>query len=372
MLARTLPPRLAPRLARTSSPSTSTIRHARANSTASSALTAVKIVEVGPRDGLQNEKSVIPPEVKIELINRLNRAGLTTIEAGSFVSPKWVPQMAGTADVISRMERVPGSSYPVLVPNLKGLELLLDLLAKHPPGAGTPPPTDEIAIFTAATEGFCKANTNCSIAESLERLEAVTKKALDHGLRVRGYVSVVIDCPYEGRVSQTKVRDVTKALLDMGCYEVSLGDTVGTGTPAQVRALLETLMSGASAMPAGKLAGHYHDTFGTAVANIMASLDMGLRTFDASVGGLGGCPYSPGATGNVATEDVVYALRDSKYTTGADLDAVVDVGDWISKKLNRRNASRAGTATLAKRERKQIEKERENDGGAAESIAAKL
>lgn len=330
----------------------------------------VNIVEVGPRDGLQNEKSVIPPEVKIELINRLNRAGLKTIEAGSFVSPKWVPQMAGTADVITRMERLHGNHYPVLVPNLKGLEHLLDVLSDHPPSAeGTPPPTDEIAVFTAATNSFSKANTNCTIAESLERIEHVTKKALDHGLRVRGYVSVVISCPYEGNVSAGTVRDVAKALLDMGCYEVSLGDTVGTGTPFRVRAMLETVLG---AVPAARLAGHYHDTFGTAVANIMASLDMGLRTFDASVGGLGGCPYSPGATGNVATEDVLYALQGSRYTADGDLDALVDIGDWISKKLGRENASRAGRAILARRERERLEKERENDGGAAESIAAKL
>ncbi|EKM56740.1 uncharacterized protein PHACADRAFT_254033 [Phanerochaete carnosa HHB-10118-sp] len=368
--------RLSPRLAKSVSHARSTLA-VRASCSRTYATTTnadhVNIVEVGPRDGLQNEKSVIPPEVKIELINRLNRAGLKTIEAGSFVSPKWVPQMAGTADVISRMERLPGNYYPVLVPNLKGLELLLDLLAKHPPSAGgPPPPTNEIAVFTAATEAFCKANTNCSIVESLERIHAVTRKALDHGLRVRGYVSVVISCPYEGKVSPQKVKEVTRALLDIGCYEVSLGDTVGTGTPATVREMLETVMGGAGTVPANKLAGHYHDTFGTAVANIMTSLDMGLRTFDASVGGLGGCPYSPGATGNVATEDVLYALKGSKYTTDGDLDALVDVGDWISKKLQRTNASRAGKAILARREREHLEKERENDGGAAEVISAKL
>ncbi|KAH8097004.1 aldolase [Cristinia sonorae] len=336
----------------------------------------VNIVEVGPRDGLQNEKSVIPPEVKIDLINRLGRAGMDIVEAGSFVSPKWVPQMAGTAEVISHMERLPGHRYPVLVPNLKGLELLLGLLAKHPSSSTTPPLTDEIAVFTAATDAFTKANTNCTIAESLARLEPVTRKALDHGLRVRGYVSVVITCPYTGKVDYKKVKEVARALLDMGCYEVSLGDTVGTGNPTSVREMLETVMGGADGLPPAKLAGHFHDTFGTAVANVMTALDMGIRTVDTAVGGLGGCPYSPGATGNVATEDVMYALQGSKYSYPGDLRAMVDIGAWISDRLNRQNASRAGKAILAKRLREQkvnsVERERERDGGAAETIAAKL
>ncbi|TCD59802.1 hypothetical protein EIP91_011414 [Steccherinum ochraceum] len=336
----------------------------------------VDIVEVGPRDGLQNEKTVIPPEVKVDLINRLGRAGMDIVEAGSFVSPKWVPQMAGTADVISQMERLHGHRYPVLVPNTKGLELLLDLLAKHPASPSTPAPTDEIAMFSAATDAFTKANTNCTIAESLARLEPVARKALDNGLRVRGYVSVVITCPYTGKVDSAKVKEVARALLDMGCYEVSLGDTVGTGNPTSVRAMLETVMGGSAGLPAAKLAGHFHDTFGTAVANVMTALDMGIRTIDAAVGGLGGCPYSPGATGNVATEDVMYALQGSKYSYPGDLNAMVDIGAWISDVLGRQNASRAGKAILAKKTRerkfKELEPKRERDGGNAETIAAKL
>ncbi|KAF7792202.1 hypothetical protein EIP86_003235 [Pleurotus ostreatoroseus] len=308
----------------------------------------VTIVEVGPRDGLQNERRSIPQEVKIELISRLGHAGMPIIEAGSFVSPKWVPQMAGTADVIRGMERIPGRHYPVLVPNLKGLENLLEVLAQTPAAKDSPPPTDEIAIFTAATDSFCKANTNCTILESLDRLQPVVEKAKDNGLRVRGYVSVVIACPYSGEVDPDTVSRVTQALLDMGCYEVSLGDTTGNGTPATVRTMLEAVMKDVSP---NLLAGHFHDTFGTAVANVMAALDMGIRTIDASVAGLGGCPYSPGATGNVATEDVLYALRDSQYTASGNLDAMVDVGDWISRKLERKNASRAATAILSRRQK---------------------
>lgn len=336
-----------------------------------SSKTHVNIVEVGPRDGLQNEKSIIPPSVKIDLINRLGKAGMTIIESGSFVSPKWIPQMAGTTEVISRMERKQGNHYPVLVPNMKGLELLFDLLSKE--SSSSPPVTDEIAIFTAATDAFSKANTNCTVAESLARLEPVAQKALEKGLRVRGYVSVVISCPYSGKVEPQKVKEVSKALLDMGCYEVSLGDTVGTGNPATIQTMLETVMGG-SGVPSEKLAGHFHDTFGSAVANVITALDMGIRTIDSAVGGLGGCPYSPGATGNVATEDIMYALKDGKYTVDGDLDAMVNIGAWISEKLGRQNASRAGKAILARREqeRKAIEKERERDGGAAETVAAKL
>lgn len=331
----------------------------------------VNIVEVGPRDGLQNEKSIIPPVVKIDLINRLGKAGMTIIESGSFVSPKWVPQMAGTAEVISRMDRHAGNHYPVLVPNMKGLEILFDLLSKDP--SPSPQVTDEIAIFTAATDAFSKANTNCTVAESLERLEPVAQKALEQGLRVRGYVSVVVSCPYSGKVDPQKVKEVSKALLDMGCYEVSLGDTVGTGNPTSIRTMLEAVMSN-NGVPAERLAAHFHDTFGSAVANVITALDMGIRTVDSAVGGLGGCPYSPGATGNVATEDIMYALKDSKYTVPGDLDAMVGIGGWISETLGRQNASRAGKAILARRERdrKKIEKERERDGGAAETIAAKL
>ncbi|KAI0826066.1 hypothetical protein BC629DRAFT_1276456 [Irpex lacteus] len=338
----------------------------------------VKIVEVGPRDGLQNEKSVIPAEVKIDLINRLNDAGMTTIEAGSFVSPKWVPQMAATDKVITGMTRVPGSHYPVLVPNQKGLDNLLSLLSCYPSSSpSTPPPTDEIAVFTAATDAFAKANTNCTVSESLDRLAPVVSAALQRGLRVRGYVSVVIVCPYTGRVRYEDVKSVTRALREMGCYEVSLGDTVGMGTPASVGEMLEVVTGGSGGVPVEVLAGHFHDTFGTAIANVFTALSHGIRTIDAAVGGLGGCPYSPGATGNVATEDVLYALKDSKlYQTHGDLDKMVDVGQWISERLGRENASRAGRAVLAQRGRKEkrreVDRERERDGGDAENVRAKL
>lgn len=311
----------------------------------------VKIVEVGPRDGLQNEKDVVPSDVKVELINRLGRTGLQSIEAGSFVSPKWVPQMAGTAEVITRMERLPGVHYPVLVPNQKGLDNLNEVLKNNSTG---PPPSDEIAIFTAATDAFAKANLNTSVAESLSRLASVTRAALDTGLRVRGYVSVVIACPYTGQVDYTRVKDVTKELIEMGCYEVSLGDTVGVGTPSQVGEMLEEVKK---VVPVEKLAGHFHDTYGTAVANVLTALDHGIRTIDSSVGGLGGCPYSPGATGNVATEDVLYALKNSQYHVDGtasgngtvDLNQIFEIGWWISNKLKRENASRVGRAMRAKR-----------------------
>ncbi|KAL5478304.1 hypothetical protein ACEPAI_2488 [Sanghuangporus weigelae] len=321
----------------------------------------VNIVEVGPRDGLQNEETVIPPAVKVELINRLGRAGLTAIESGSFVSPKWVPQMAGTADVISLMERLPTVHYPVLVPNERGLNNLLKLLDSHSKVGNAPPPTDEIALFTAATDAFCRANTNCTVRESLDRLAPVAERAAKSGLRVRGYVSVVIKCPYSGRVDYNRVRDVSRALLDMGCYEVSLGDTTGAGTPGTV---LNMLSAVASSVPVEKLAcfdqGHFHDTFGSALANIFASLTAGVRTFDSSIAGLGGCPYSPGATGNVATEDVLHALQDSGFEVAGDLPALVDTGFWISEQLGRQNESRAGRAyRAAKLGREGSEKEKE-------------
>ncbi|KAJ3519802.1 hypothetical protein NM688_g9250 [Phlebia brevispora] len=337
----------------------------------------VNIVEVGPRDGLQNEKSVIPAEVKMMLIDRLGQAGMKSIEAGSFVNPKWVPQvcshcshkaqqlsghnaqMADTAEIIQKLQPLPGVHYPVLIPNLKGLQTLLGVLrereSKQP---NTPPPTDEIAVFTAATDAFCQNNTNCTVKESLERIEKVVNVARPVGLRVRGYVSVVITCPYSGKVKPEEVKAVTKELLDIGCYEVSLGDTTGTGTPTTVRTMLETVMAG---LPTNRLAGHFHDTFGTAVANVMTALDMGIRTIDSSVSGLGGCPYSPGATGNVATEDVMYALQDSKYNYPGNLDDMVDVGAWISEKLGRRNASRAATAILARRQRQKELEQKETE-----------
>ncbi|KDQ54174.1 hypothetical protein JAAARDRAFT_196912 [Jaapia argillacea MUCL 33604] len=352
-----------------------------AYSTVPSDSNVVNIVEVGPRDGLQNEKRIVPPDVKVELINRLGRAGMKIIESGSFVSPKWVPQhgyddlqptkppstqMAGTPEVLTRMEKLPGVHYPVLVPNLKGLENLLELLSNTvyntltDPSSSKPttiPPTDEIAIFTSTTDAFSLANTNCTVSESLDRLAIVTQKAREKGLRVRGYVSVVITCPYSGKVDNKQVRDVSKKLLEMGCYEVSLGDTTGMGTPASVGDMLDVVMG---AVPVEKLAGHFHDTFGMGVANALQALDAGVRTLDSSIGGLGGCPYSPGASGNVATEDILYAIQGSKYKTNGevDLDEMVRIGWWISEKLGRENASRAGKAIKARRDRESREDEK--------------
>ncbi|CAL1709489.1 unnamed protein product [Somion occarium] len=327
----------------------------------------VTIVEVGPRDGLQNEETIVSADLKVELIEKLARAGLTHIEAGSFVSPKWVPQMEDTIEVINKMERLPGRHYPVLVPNMKGLDKLLETLARHPKSAPSPPPTDEIAIFSAASDVFSKANTNCTVAEGLARLEPVARKALDNNLQVRG---AVITCPYSGKVDPKKVKDVTKALLDMGCYEVSLGDTVGTGNPTSIYTMLDAVMGGAYAIPPSKLAAHFHDTFGSGVANILVALSMGIRTVDTAVAGLGGCPYSPGATGNVATEDVMYALRGSQYTYPGDLETIADIGAWISEKLEKENGSRAGKAIQARKKEAALMKERERDGGDVESIAA--
>ncbi|KAF5372555.1 hypothetical protein D9758_005189 [Tetrapyrgos nigripes] len=336
----------------------------------------VNIVEVGPRDGLQNEKGIVPVDVKVELIERLALAGCQNIEAGSFVSPKWVPQMAGTAEVITRMTRLPDVHYAVLVPNQKGLDNLNTLLSTYNASSSTsdaettPPPSDEISIFTAATDAFTKANLNTSIAESLSRLRSVARAALDRGLRVRGYVSVAVACPYLGQVDYTKVREVANELREMGCYEVSLGDTVGQGTPAQVAEMLEEVKK---SVPVEMLAGHFHDTYGTAIANVFTALEHGVRTIDSSVGGLGGCPYSPGATGNVATEDVLYALRGSKYHVAGseyghgsiDLDKMTEIGWWISGKLGRESVSRAGRALRA---RKRREAEMDKDG----EIRAKL
>jgi len=318
----------------------------------------INIVEVGPRDGLQNEKgSVIPVDLKVELINRLVRAGVTNVEAGSFVSPKWVPQMGGTAQVLQQKTHAPNVHYAVLVPNQRGLDDLLSLLSSSP--QQNPPLTDEISIFTAATDAFTRANLNCDTSESLRRLAPVARAALDKGLRVRGYVSVVIACPYTGKVDYKRVREVAKELLEMGCYEVSLGDTVGQGTPFEVSEMIAEVSKD---VPITKLAGHFHDTYGTAVANVLAALDSGIRTIDASVGGLGGCPYSPGATGNVATEDILYALQNSPYSVAGtangtiDLKQMVDIGWWISEKLGRESVSRVGRAIRAGEARKEKEK----------------
>lgn len=294
----------------------------------------VKMVEVGPRDGLQNESKSVPTDVKVQLIDRLADAGLRVIEAGSFVSPKWVPQMADTGEVMARIDRRKGVTYPVLVPNMKGLDAAI--------AAGA----TEIAGFAAATETFSQKNTNCSIAESLERQQAVCRAALDAGLRVRGYISVVLGCPYEGEVRPQQVAEVAQRLFDMGCYEVSLGDTVGMGTPAKTQRMIEAVCAH---VPVERLGGHYHDTYGQAIANILASLELGMATFDSSVAGLGGCPYSPGATGNVASEDVLYMLDGMGIETGVDMDALLDAAEFICTHLGRPTVSRAGRALGIKR-----------------------
>ena len=292
----------------------------------------VRIVEVGPRDGLQNEPGELPTAVKVELIERLASAGLPAVEATAFVSPKWVPQMADHTEVLERVRRRPGVSYPVLTPNLKGFE------AARTAGA------TEVAVFGAASEAFSKKNINCSIAESLERFRPLVLEAGKSGIKVRGYVSCVLGCPYEGEVAPGRVADVAGALYDMGCYEISLGDTIGVGTPGKARAMIEAC---ARRVPLERLAGHYHDTYGQALANIYASLEAGVTTFDASVAGLGGCPYAAGASGNVATEDVVYMLHGLDLETGVDLKRLVGIGRWICAVLGREPASKVNKAFKA-------------------------
>jgi len=296
----------------------------------------VKMVEVGPRDGLQNEPVSVPAEVKVALIDRLSEAGYLVVEAGSFVSPKWVPQMADTMEVMAHIRRQPGVTYPVLVPNMKGLEAAIAAKAT------------EVAGFAAATEAFSKRNTNCTIAESIQRQAEVCKAALGAGLRVRGYISVVLGCPYEGEVKPEAVATVSQRLYDMGCYEISLGDTIGTGTPAKAQRMIETV---AKKIPVGKLAGHFHDTYGQALANILAVMELGVATFDSSVAGLGGCPYAKGATGNVASEDVLYMLGGLGIETGVDMGRLLDAAEFICAQLKRPTVSRAGRALAAKREK---------------------
>jgi hydroxymethylglutaryl-CoA lyase len=294
----------------------------------------VKIVEVGPRDGLQNESVTVPAEVKVALVEKLADAGLSVIEAGAFVSPKWVPQMATSGEVFKQIEKRAGVSYPMLVPNLRGLELA------HAVGV------QEIALFAAATETFSQKNTNCSIAESIDRFNAVIERAQDLGIKVRGYVSCVLGCPYEGEVSADTVLMITQKLFDKGCYEVSLGDTIGVGTAGQAQALVELL---ARQVPVQQLAAHFHDTYGQALANILAVMQCGINVIDSSVAGLGGCPYAKGATGNVATEDVVYMLHGMGIETGVDMDGLLDAGRFIGEFLGRDPVSRAATALLRKR-----------------------
>jgi hydroxymethylglutaryl-CoA lyase len=292
----------------------------------------VKIVEVGPRDGLQNEKQLVPTETKIELIERLADAGLRVIEATSFVSPKWVPQMGDNAAVLQGIKRHPAAVYPVLTPNLQGFDAAVQAGAT------------EVAIFGAASESFSRKNINCSIAESLKRFEPVVSAASALEIKVRGYVSCVVACPYEGAVAPAQAASVARTLFDMGCYEVSLGDTIGVGNPASITRMIEAC---AGAVPIERLAGHYHDTYGMAIANIYASLQLGMATFDSSVAGLGGCPYAKGASGNVATEDVVYLLDGLGIATGIDVAKLAAIGAWISSAINRPNGAKAGRALCA-------------------------
>ena len=291
---------------------------------------SVRIVEVGPRDGLQNEKQPIDIATRVQLINMLSAAGLNTIEAGSFVNPAWVPQMAGSEDVFSRINRLPGVRYVALVPNSKGFERAASVNA------------NEVAIFAAASEGFSQKNINCSIEESLARFKPVMSAAKTAGIPVRGYISCVISCPYDGEVSPQKVAEVSERLLAMGCYEISLGDTVGTGTPASVTRMLDAVLK---IVPADKLAVHFHDTYGQALANIYASLQRGIAVIDSSITGLGGCPYAKGAAGNVATEDLVYMLNGLGIQHGVDLNKLIAAGQFISEKLNRKSGSKVALAS---------------------------
>jgi hydroxymethylglutaryl-CoA lyase len=294
---------------------------------------SIRIVEVGPRDGLQNEPTPVSVAARIALIEGLVEAGVKTVEAGSFVSPKWVPQMADTAAVLAGLKRKAGVRYPVLVPNLQGLE------AAEAAGA------KDISIFAAASESFSKKNINCTIAESLDRFRPVAERALAEERRLRGYVSCVLGCPYEGEIAPEAVARVSKALLEMGCEEISLGDTIGTGTPLKAKRMIEAV---AKHVPMKQLAVHFHDTYGQALANILATLELGIGVVDSSVAGLGGCPYAKGASGNVATEDVVYMLNGMGISTGIDLDRLAKVGRAVLQQLGRAPASKVAQALAAK------------------------
>jgi len=294
----------------------------------------VKIVEVGPRDGLQNEKEAVSAAVKIELVDRLSRAGFTNIEAAAFVSPKWVPQMATSGEVMAGITRRQGTLYSALTPNLQGFEAALAAQA------------DEVVIFGSASEAFSQRNINCSIAESIARFEPVAQAAKDNGLRLRGSISCAFGCPYQGDVPLDAVADVVGRMRDLGCDEIDIADTIGVATPRKTQAVMETA---ARAFTLDRISGHFHDTYGQALANIYASLELGVAIIHSSVAGLGGCPYAKGATGNVATEDVLYMLNGLGIETGIDLDLVVDAGQFISQQLGRKGVSRAGNALLAKR-----------------------
>ncbi len=295
---------------------------------------SVKLVEVGPRDGLQNEKDIIPAGIKVALVDRLTAAGFINIEAASFVSPKWVPQMATSGEVMEKITRKPGTIYSALVPNMKGFEAALAARA------------DEIVIFGAASEAFSQKNINCSIAESIERFREVAQATKDQGLRLRGSISCALGCPYQGDVAPDAVADVAMRLRDLGCDEIDVADTIGVGTAIRVQQVFERV---AKEFPIDRLAGHFHDTYGQALANIYAALEVGVSIFHASVAGLGGCPYAKGATGNVSTEDVLYLLQGLNIKTDIDLDAVVDAGQFISDYLGRKAVSRAGNAIVARR-----------------------
>ena len=293
----------------------------------------VRVMEVGPRDGLQNEKAILPVADKIALVDRLSACGLPAVEVTSFVSPRWVPQLADAEEVLAGISRRPGVDYPVLVPNLVGYQ------RARATGA------DSIAVFTAASEAFSQRNTNASIAQTLERFAPVLEQARADGVRVRGYVSTVLGCPYQGEVPVPAVVEVASALHAMGCAQISLGDTIGVGTPAKARAMLRAV---ASQVPMAQLAVHFHDTYGQALANVLACLEEGVRVVDAAVAGSGGCPYAKGASGNLASEDLVYLLHGLGLHTGVDLEALAATGQWLSQQLGRASQSRAGIALLAK------------------------
>lgn len=293
----------------------------------------VSIVEVGPRDGLQNEKEIVSAEDKVTLINMLSDTGLKRIEAGSFVSPKWVPQMADSGNVFKGIDRNPAIQYSALTPNLKGLEAALE--------AGV----DEVAVFGAASESFSQKNINCSIADSLQRFEPVIALAKEHDIPVRGYVSCVMGCPYEGDIAPRAVADVSKTLLDMGCYEISLGDTIGIGTPGATKRLLDEVLKH---IPVSVTAAHFHDTYGQALVNLYTALEYGVATVDAAVSGLGGCPYAKGASGNVATEDVVYMLNGMGISSGVDMEQLLRTSRFVEGLLNRPPVSKVATALLSK------------------------
>ncbi|MFM0013063.1 hydroxymethylglutaryl-CoA lyase [Paraburkholderia sediminicola] len=294
----------------------------------------VHIVEVGPRDGLQAESTFIPTDTKIELVNRLVGAGVRRIEAASFVSPKWIPQMADGAAVMAGIDRAAGVSYAALTPNMRGLEAAIESKV------------DEVVIFGAASEAFSIRNINCSVAESLERFAPVARVAKEAGLRLRASISCCFGCPYQGPVSVDAVVDMVRRFRDLGCDEIDIADTIGVGTAHQVQRVVE---AASREFPLASLAGHFHDTYGQALANIFGALQVGMSTFHASVGGLGGCPYAKGATGNVATEDLLYLLDGLGIETGIDLDAIVSIGDWVSQKMGRENGARAGKALMARK-----------------------